>query len=147
MDGRHAAPTLGVLSSSVIIVVLVVPYLVVNDISAVGTYYSAGVVTPWAAGLLALVAVIVFAAGREERTDPVTAAGIGLGLGVVMVMVASLWAISVPSDVPLQLTTDDPIVGPLSTAVVLEYHRWLLMGAAVGPVAAAGWYARTLTLL
>lgn len=146
MDSRRAAPTLGIVASLLLVVVVVVPYLVVEDAAAVGTYYGAGALTPWAAAMMALVAVIVFAAGREDRTAPETAAGAAIGLGVVGLLVAVVWAVSVPADVPLQLTTDRPLVGPLTTATVVEYHRWALALVALLPVAAAAWYARALRL-
>lgn len=145
MDSRRAAPTLGIVASSLLVALLAVPYLV-EDASVVGPYYSAGALTPWASGLMALIAVIVFAAGREDRTDPDTAAGAALGLGVVTFLVAVLWAGTVPADVPLQLTTDRPLLGPLTTATVIEYHRWAVAAVAVLPVAAAAWYARALRL-
>ena len=147
MDSRRVAPTLGIVASLAVVVLLVIPYPIVDDAPAVAAYYGAGAITPWAAGLMALVAVIVFAAGRENRTDPETAAGAGLGCGVATFLVAVLWAVTVPVDVPLQLLEAEPLVGPLSTAVVIEYHRWMLVVAAVGPAIAGAWYARSLGLL
>lgn len=146
MDSRRAAPTLGIVSSVVVVLVLVLPYGVFDDAADVATYYGSGAVTPWFAGLLALVAVIVFAAGRESRTDPELAAGAGVGLGLAIFVVSVLWAVTVPMEVPLQLTTSRPIVGSLETATVIEYHRWMLAVVAVGPVVAGGWYARALEL-
>ncbi|MFQ3319589.1 MAG: hypothetical protein ACI80F_001659 [Natronomonas sp.] len=145
MDSRRAAPMLGIASSLLVVVLLVIPYLIV-DSAAVASYYGAGALTPWAGGLMALVAVIIFAAGREERTDPETAAGAGLGLGFVVFIVSALWAATVPADVPLQLGMAEPLVGPLTTGTVLEYHRWMLAVVAAVPAAAAAWYAKTLRL-
>ncbi|WP_336136448.1 DUF7548 family protein [Natronomonas amylolytica] len=145
MDSRRAAPQLGIVASSLVVVVLVVPYLVV-DSAAVSSYYGAGTPTPWAAGLMALASVIIFAAGLKDRTDPETAAGAGVGLGLVVFLIALLWAVTVPSEVPLQLATDDPLVGPLTTGVVLEYHRWVLAAVSVLVPVAGGWYARALRL-
>lgn len=146
MDSRRAAPTLGIVASLLVVASVAVPYFVVEDASVVGSYYGAGVLTPWASALMALVAVIVFAAGREDRTDPDTAAGAALGLGAVTFLVAVLWAATVPADVPLQLTTDRPLVGPLTSATVVEHHRWAVAVVSVLPVAAAVWYARALRL-
>jgi hypothetical protein len=146
MEDRRLAPTVGIVASLLVVVLLVVPYGLVDG-EAVANYYGAGVLSPWVGGLLALVAVVVFAAGREDRTDPETAAGFGLGLGVAAVAVVALWAATVPAEVPLQLTTDEPLVGPLSTGTVFEYHRWLT--AIVGLVipAAGVWYAKALRLV
>lgn len=146
MEGRRLAPTLGIVASLAVVALLLVPYGILDATDA-GTYYDAGVLSPWLGGLLALVAIVVFAAGREDRTDPAQAAGIGLGLGIAIVLIAALWAVTVPSEVPLQLTTDETLVGPLSTADVLETHRWLLALAAAIVPATGAWYARTLGLL
>jgi hypothetical protein len=145
MDGRRLAPTVGIVASLLVVVLLAVPYGVVDG-EAVANYYGAGVLSPWVGGLLALVAVVVFAAGREDRTDPETAAGFGLGLGLAALTVFALWAVTVPAEIPLQLTTDEPLVGPLTTGTVVEYHRWVTAGAALLVPAAGAWYARALRL-
>jgi hypothetical protein len=146
MDSRRAAPTLGIVASLLLVAAVAVPYVVVEESGVVGAYYASGALTPWASCLVALVAVIVFAAGREDRTDPETAAGAALGLSVVGFLVAALWAVTVPVDVPLQLTTDRPLLGPLTVAMVIEYHRWVVALVAILPATAAGWYARSLGL-
>ncbi|MFW5963811.1 MAG: DUF7548 family protein [Natronomonas sp.] len=147
MDSRRAAPTLGIVASLAVVAVLVVPYFVIDNGASVASYYGSGALTPWAGGLMALVGVIVFAAGRENRTDPETAAGAAVGLSVVVFLVSVLWAVTVPSDLVLQLTTDEPLLGPLTTATVIEAHRWVLALVAIVPAAAAGWYAKSLRLL
>ncbi|MEF8915033.1 DUF7548 family protein [Natronomonas sp.] len=146
MDSRRAAPQLGIVASSLVVAVLVVPYLVVSDGAAVSSYYGSGTPTPWAAGLMALAGIIIFAAGLKDRTDPETAAGAGVGLGFVVFLIALLWAVTVPAEVPLQLATDDPLFGPLTTGTVLEYHRWVLAAVSVLVPAAGVWYARALRL-
>ena len=145
MEDRRLAPTVGIVASLLVVVLLAVPYGVVDG-EAVANYYGAGVLSPWVGGLLALVAVVVFAAGREDRTDPETAAGFGLGLGLAALTVFALWAVTVPAEIPLQLTTDEPLVGPLTTGTVVEYHRWVTAGAALLVPAAGAWYARALRL-
>lgn len=148
MESRRAAPTLGVVVSACFVLLLLVPYLVVDDATGVSTYYTAGTLTPWASGMMALVAIVVFAAGREDRTDPATAAGAGLGFGAVIFLITLLWAVSLPAEVPLQLTTAEPILGGLvTTGTVLEYHRWVLAVVGALPAAAGAWYARSLGLL
>jgi hypothetical protein len=146
MESRRLAPSLGIVASLSVVAALLVPYAVV-DAGDAGTYYSAGVVTPWFSGLLALVAIVVFAAGRADRTAPETAAGVGLGLGFALAVVAVLWAVTVPGEVPLQLTTDETLFGPISTADVLEPHRWIVALVAAAVPATGLWYARTLELL
>lgn len=146
MEGRRLAPTFGIVASLGVVALLLVPYAVVDAADA-SNYYGAGVLSPWISGLLALVAVVVFAAGREDRTAPETAAGIGVGLGLALAVVTVLWAVTVPSEVPVQLTTDRPIVGPVSTADVLESHRWVLAVVSMVVPVAGAWYARTLEIL
>ena len=143
MESRRLAPTLGIAASLVVVGLLLVPYAVVDGGDA-GSYYGAGALSPWVGGLLALVAVVVFAAGREERTAPETAAGVGVGLGLAVTVVLGVWAVTVPGEVPLQLTTAEPLVGPLTTGVVVEYHRWLLAATGALLPAASVWYGRAL---
>lgn len=146
MESRRLAPTLGVLASLAVVVLLVLPYTILEP-GEVGTYYGAGAVSPWLGGVLAPLAVVVYAAGRERRTEPARAAGIGVGLGLALAFVAVLWAGTVPGEVPLQLTTDEGLLGPVSTADVLESHRWVLAVAAAAVPASGVWYARALGLL
>jgi hypothetical protein len=134
MDARRAAPTAGLVACLLTLVVLAVPYLVAET-PAVNTYYTAGAITPWATGLFATVGVIVFAAGREERSDPALVAGVGLVLGAFMVVIALAWATTVRVDA---LGTDSPL---------WSYHRWVLSAASALAPVSAGLYTRTLGLL
>lgn len=146
MEARRLAPTIGIVAALAVVALLLVPYGVLAA-ADVATYYGAGVLSPWASGLLALVAVVVFAAGRADRTPPETAAGVGVGLGLAVVVVAVAWAVTVPAEVPLQLTTDEPVVGPVTTADVLETHRWVLAAVSAAVPTAGAWYAWALELL
>jgi hypothetical protein len=142
MDDLRAPPTAGIVACLLVVAVLLVPYLLVAQGSAVTAYYDAGAITPLAAGLFALVGVIVFAAGRERRTDPPLAAGAGLVFGVFSLVVCAAWAATVPSSVALQLGTADDAV-----ATVLEFHRFLVAGAAALLAGTGVWYTRALGLL
>jgi len=137
MDAVKRGPTLGIAGCLAVVAVLAVPYLLVDDPGAVGTYYGTGTVTPLAAGLLAVVGVIVFAAGREERSDPALTAGAALVFGATIAVVAVSWAVTVP----------DSVVFQLSTNTLLETHRWVLGLVSLLVPAGAGWYARTLGVL
>lgn len=137
MEARKLAPTVGIVGCLLVLVVLALPYLLVGPPSAITTYYNAGAITPLAAGLLALVAVIVFAAGREERTDPALAAGATLVFGLFVLVIAVAWAVTVPRSVVTQLSTN----------TLITYHRGALVLVALLPVASAGWHARSLGLL
>lgn len=142
MDDVRAAPTAGIVACLLVLAVLALPYLLVERGAGVGAYYAAGVVPPFVVGLFALVCVIVFAAGREERSDPALVAGASLAFGLFTVLVSALWAATVPESVVLQL-------GEVSglAATLLEAHRYLLVAVGAAVPASAAWYARTLGLL
>jgi len=142
MDDVRAAPTAGIVACLFLAAVLLLPYLLVSPGSAVNAYYDAGAITPLTAGLFALVGVIVFASGREGRTDPPLAAGAGLVFGVFAAAVTLAWALTVPASVALQLG-----VGSDAVTTLLEYHRYLVVLAAVLVAGSGGWYARSLRLL
>jgi hypothetical protein len=142
MNEVRVAPTAGIAACLLVVVALLLPYLLVTEASAVTAYYGAGAITPLAAGLFALVGVIVFAAGREERTDPSLAAGAGLVFGLFSTAVVGAWALTVPVSVALQLGTAGGAV-----ATLLEFHRYLVALAAVLVAVAGGWYARALRLV
>lgn len=132
MERTRLAPLVGIVGSLGVAGLLVVPYALVRESpgTAVATYYGNGAVNPLFAGVLALVLVIVLAAGREGRTDPGLAAGVGLTFGLFLVGLTALWAVTVPRE----------IVFGMAAPRTLTYHRWLLAGvAAVVPVASAWW--------
>lgn len=137
MDARRLAPTLGIAFCLLVCVVLAIPYLVVGDGTTVAFYYAAGVIDPLVAGLLCAVAVIVFAAGRQGRTDPGIAAGVALAFGAFVTFVAIAWALTVPEQVVFQLSRN----------ALLEYHRAALVVTSTGVLASGLWYARVLSLL
>lgn len=136
---RRTPPTVGVVISLSVVGVVVAPYLILEPAAAaaVPTYYEQGLVGPWGAGLLALVACVAFAGGRQNRTPPDTAAGATLALGVAAALLAAEWALSV----------DPAIVQSIGTADWLSVHRFLLVGASALVAVVAGWYALTLDLI
>lgn len=142
MDEVRAAPTAGIVASLLTLVVLAIPYALVGEASAVTTYYGSGAITPLAAGLFALVGVIVFAAGREDRSDPAIAAGTGLVFGLFISAICALWALTVPASIAVQLVT---ATGPVAT--LLEYHRFLLALVSASVLVSGAWYARALRLV
>lgn len=142
MDDVDAAPTAGMAGCLLVLAVLAVPYLLVEEASAVGAYYGAGAITPLAAGLFALVGVIVFAAGREERSDPSLVAGAGVVFGTFIFLICVLWAVTVPGSVAVQLGTASGLA-----VTALEHHRWALAVVSAVVPASAGWYARALRLI
>lgn len=137
MDDLRLAPTVGLVASLAVLVLLVVPFLAVEQGSAVGVYYGAGSVNGLAVALFAGVAVIAFAAGREGRTAPDLAAGVTIVLGLFAFVLGLVWALTVPRDVVTQL----------STAAWLEYHPWAVVLVTLVMPAAAAWYARAQRLI
>lgn len=133
MDGRTIAPAVAAITCALVAALVIGPYLLLPA-GAVGTYYGAGAITPLAAGLLAVVGLIVFASGWAERSDPVLTAGAGVTIGGFLAVVAVLWAVTVPRSVVTQL----------SRSTLVGYHRSALALAAVVVLLAAGWYARSL---
>ncbi len=128
MDHRRVAPLVGIVGCLVVIAALVYPSLVAET---VGTYYGTGIVNPLVGAVLALVAVIVFAAGREERSDPQFAAGAALVFSAFAFLLVLGWALTVRVD-----------------AVELPgLHRWATAATALVAPLAALWYARSLSLL
>lgn len=136
MEATRLAPTVGIVASVLVLVALAAPYLVVDAGRAVATYYASGDVNPLVVGLFALVAVVVFAAGRQERSSPDLVAGAALVLGGFMFVISALWALTVP----------EGLVQQLSTATILQYHRGALVIAATIVPLSAGWYARALRI-
>lgn len=132
-------PTAGIVASAVTVLVVFVPFVLLtsSEIQGLQTYYSYGVVGPWAVALLGLLSIVAFAAGREERSDPVTIAGATLVFGLAAAAIALIWALSVP----------EALVQQIGTAAWLAYHRWLLVGAAAAAFASAAWYAQALGLV
>ncbi|QSG07584.1 DUF7548 family protein [Halapricum desulfuricans] len=129
-DSRRTPATAGILACLLVIAALAVPYAI-TDARTVGLYYESGAVNPLIAGLLAVVSLIVFAAGSRNRTDPALAAGVTLTFGVFITLVTAAWA----------LTYGYGIVGSS-----LAQHRWGLLAAATTVPLAGGWYAYVLGL-
>ena len=127
-----AAPTVGVVASLSVLAAVVAPYFLVAA-TAAAVYYHTPTFVPvhLVLGLFASVAVIVFAAGRNGRTDPPTAAGAAVVLGGFMALLCLWWAIAVGS-----------IVGSLTENATFDYHRWVLLATTLAVAASAGWYAR-----
>ena len=126
MDRTRLAPTVGVLACLAFLAVLSMPLTAPGG----GSYYASGALNPLIGGLLALVTVVVFAAGRQERTDPALAAGTALAFGLLIALAAVVWAVTARTDV-LSIT---------------QFHRHALAGTAAAIPLAAVWYARELRI-
>lgn len=129
MEPARAAPLAGIGACLALVAALAYPFAVAD--AGVWAYYASGVVNPLVGGLLALVAVVVFAAGREDRTDPSFAAGVALVFGVFVGIIVFAWAFTARVD----------------AAAVAASHRWLVVAFGVAIPAAGLWYARALHLV
>jgi hypothetical protein len=136
MHHLRAAPTLGLVGSALALVLVLAPYAAL-DAGSVAAYYGAGALTPLAVGLFAAVGVVLFAAGREGRTAPDTAAGAGLTLGLFTLGAAAAWA----------FTLDWAVVFQLGRVQWLAYHPGALVVTSAVPVVASAWYARAVGAL
>jgi preprotein translocase subunit Sec61beta len=135
MDNVRLAPTAGIAACLAVILVLAIPYAII-DSNAVGTYYSSGALNPLFAGLFAIVGIIIFAAGREKRSDPELTAGIGLVFGVFVLGYTIFWAV----------TVEIGVVYTLTSVSTFRYHRYVLPLTALAIPLCAIWYARALRL-
>ena len=138
MRAVQRPPTAGIVAAVTYIVLVFAPYVLfaVEDTNEIALYYDFGIAGPQYLSLLAAVGVILFAAGRERRTEPDLVAGLTLVLGLVLTIFVAIWAVSVPED----------IVFALGDAAWVEHHRWLVVLAAAGLVVASLWYVRALEL-
>lgn len=129
MEQVRLAPLVGIAGCLAVVLALAYPY--VASEGGVGAYYGSGVVNPLVAGLLALVTVIVLAAGREGRTDPGFAAGAGIAFGLFIVLVLLAWGATTRIDAVL----------------VSEWHRWVATAVALLVPAGSLWFAVSLDVL
>jgi hypothetical protein len=126
-------PTAGIVACLLVLAALAWPYLQ-EPVVSVSAYYATAAITPLAAGLLSLVTIIVFAAGRERRSDPELAAGAGLVFGLFLAVIGISFALSARVDV----------IGGSNS--LLSAQRWVLGGATMLVPIVSVWYARTLRL-
>jgi hypothetical protein len=126
------APTVGIIVALAVLVAIVAPYFLIAA-TDVGVYYGAPTAVPvhLVVGLFAMLSVVVFAAGRNGRTDPPTAAGAAVVLGGFVVLLVLWWAVAVGG-----------LVGSLTEVAAFDYHRWVLLAAALALAGTAGWFAR-----
>lgn len=137
MDRLRLPALLGTVVSLLAAVAVLLPYALVDaGPDTIATYYDFGLLTGLTVLVIALVTVVVFASGWRGRADPAIAAGAALGLGIVATLLAASWALAVPYDVVVQLTTEE----------WFERHRWAVLGSSVGMVCCGLWYAYVLRL-
>lgn len=129
---RVAAVAVGL---TVAVIALVIAPYAIADPGAVAVYYRVGPAGPPLVGLFAIVSAIATAAGARGRADPAMAAGVAVSLAAGATVVAGAWAIAVTP----------ALVGGFTTIDLFEHHRWALVAASLGLLAAAALGARELT--
>lgn len=135
MDLERFAPTAGIIGALCLAAAVAVPGLAIESgAGPTATYYASGPIGLSLVGLLALLSIIVFLSGRQERTDPATAAGLALVLALAMLGLSAIWAFSIDSTVLFSFEQE---------YAWLEYHRLSVLGAAVLTVVGAAGYARS----
>lgn len=138
MDRLRVPPTVGMVGALATVIAVLVPYVAVTgqDATAVGAFYGSGVAGPNVAGLFAGIALVVFAAGRQGRTEPDTVAGAALALGLVTLLVAVAWAV-----------TADVEVAQNTSSTWLPDVRWVIVATTALLPTSALWYAQVLGVL
>jgi hypothetical protein len=133
VDLDALAPRLGAVTCLLLAGVVFVPALIVSAPgNAVAAYYASGPLGVSVVGVLALVSVVVFLAGAQERSDPQTLAGVVVVSGISMVLFSVLWAVSIDPTVLFSFPAE---------YAWIESHRWVVVAGAALATLAAGGYA------
>ena len=135
MDGDLGSltPRVGAVACLLLAGVVFAPAVVVSAPgNAVASYYAAGPLGISIVGVLALVSVVVFLAGAQERSDPQTLAGVVVVAGVSMVLFSVLWAVSLDPTLLFSFPSEHAWI---------ESHRWVVVVGAGTATLAAGGYA------
>ena len=126
------APTIGAFTCLILAGVVFVPAVIITTPGvSVADYYAAGPFGISVVGFLAILNIVVFLAGKQGRTDPVTVAGIALVSGIAMIGFAAVWAVSITSTL---------LYGFPSQYAWIVNHRWVIVGlASVTALAGSGY--------
>ena len=137
MNVDSIAPRLGAVACLLLAGAVFVPALIVSAPgNAVAAYYSAGPFGVSLVGVLALISVVVFLAGAQDRSDPQTLAGVAVVAGVAMTLFSLVWATSIDPTVLLSFPAE---------FAWIESHRWIVVvGSGLAALAAGGYAASTL---
>ena len=126
------APTIGAFTCLILAGVVFVPAVIITTPGvSVADYYAAGPFGISVVGFLAILNIVVFLAGKQGRTDPVTVAGIALVSGIAMIGFAAVWAVSITSTL---------LYGFPSQYAWIVNHLWVIVGlASVTALAGSGY--------
>ncbi|WP_394348799.1 DUF7548 family protein [Halobellus captivus] len=136
VDLDSIAPKLGAVACLLLAGVVFVPALVISAPgTGVAAYYASGPFGVSVVGVLALLTVVVFLAGAQERSDPITLSGVALVAAVAMLLFSLLWAVSIDSTLLFSFPAE---------YAWIENHRWLVVTGSAVVAVAAGAYARAI---
>ncbi|KTG17066.1 DUF7548 family protein [Haloferax profundi] len=134
MDTERLAPTVGLVGAILLAIAVAVPAVAVEPgAGEMATYYASGPFGISIVGMLALLVVVVFLSGRQQRTDPAVAAGLAFVMSVAMLGLSVIWAFAIDPNVLFSFPEQ---------YAWLSYHRWTVMGAAAVTFVGAAAYAR-----
>ncbi|WP_049970894.1 DUF7548 family protein [Haladaptatus cibarius] len=129
---KRLAPKVGIASCVAVLLLLSLPYFLAPA-TVVGAYYGTiPVPVHLLDTLFALVAIIAFGSGLQNRSDPATVAGVTLALGAFMAVITLWWAVVTPADTLVEAARMDSLSG----------HRWAFALVTFAVPVSAGWYAR-----
>lgn len=138
MNRLRLPPTVGIVGAFATALVVLTPYVALTgeDATALGPYYGSGIVGPNVVGLFAAIALVIFAAGRQGRTEPDTVAGAALVVGGVTFLAAVAWTLTADTEIAMN-----------TSATWLPHLRWILVATTAALPASALWYADVLGVL
>jgi hypothetical protein len=133
MDSERTAASVGVVACVLTALAVGAPYVLLpaEEAGNVAAYYGVGPVSPLAPGLLGVLGAIIFAAGREGRSDPDLVAGVTVVVGGFSMVAALAWALSFRPD----------LVASTAALEFMTGHRWTVLAGTLLETVAAVWYA------
>ena len=133
MNLADSAPVAGVAACLALLSVLAAPFVLIADAgTGLGVYYASGTVGAAGVAFLAILLVVVFLSGRQERRPASTVAGVALVAGLGLLALALAWALAVD----VQNLYSFP-----QSATWILWHRWLVVGVAALVPLSAGAFA------
>ncbi|WP_435063822.1 DUF7548 family protein [Halobaculum sp. EA56] len=134
MDLADVAPTAGIAACVALLLALVAPFVLVADPgTGLGVYYASGALGVGGVGFLALLLIVVFLSGKQERRPPDTVAGVAVVASLALFALTAAWALAVD--------VQNLYSFPASASWILN-HRWVVLALAALVPASAGAYAR-----
>ncbi|QLG29814.1 hypothetical protein HUG10_19570 (plasmid) [Halorarum halophilum] len=130
---RRGGAIISFIASLLLLAVLGWAY-VPQSVRNINVYYTSGVVSPFAAGILALGVIVVLVATSRDHLSPDLGAGLVLSISLGILTIVLVWVLTGRVDVFL------------APGWAFPAQRWILVGVSVLLVVGAGWYAWALGL-